>query len=127
VDALDKDNYYPVDEAHQNGKLERLNGTVRKELLSKVEFADLDDAGHRIATWVHSYNYRRTHMGLGGLLVPADRFHGMAEDALRRIEEGNGASPLEVLAPTGRGLELLRVVSTAGQVAVYLMGKKILG
>lgn len=119
--------YFPIDEAHKNGKVERLNGAVRKELLSKVEFADLDDAAHRIAAWVHTYNYRRTHMALGGLLVPADRFHGMAEDALRRIEEGNGANPLDVLAPANRGLEIFRVVSVAGQTAIYLMGKKIFG
>lgn len=119
--------YFPIDEARKNGKVEKLNAAVRKELLTKVEFADLDDAVHRIAAWVHSYNYRRTHMALGGLLVPADRFHGMAEDALRRIEEGNGESPLDVLAPAHRGLEIFRVVSVAGETAVYLMGKKILG
>lgn len=122
----DNINYFPIDEAHKNGKVEKLNAAVRKELLSKVEFADLDDAVIRIGAWVHGYNYRRTHMGLGGLLVPADRFHGMAEDALRRIEQGNGASPLDVLTPSGRGLEIFRVCSTGGTPSVYLMGRKIL-
>ena len=119
--------YFPIDEAAKNGKLERLVFTVRKELLTQVEFADLDDARNRIAVWVHSYNYRRTHMALGGLLVPADRFHGMAEEALRRIEQGHAASPFDVLVPAGRALEIFRVVSVAGQVSVYLMGQKLFG
>ena len=124
--ADDHIDYYPVDEPRKNGKLERLNFTVRKELLTRVEFADLQDAQTRIASWVHRYNYRRTHMGLGGLLVPADRFHGMAQDALRRIEHGNPASPFDVLAPSERALEIFRVTSVAGTPAVYLMGRKLL-
>ena len=38
--------------------------------------------------WVDTYNYRRTHQGLGGLLVPADRFHGRSEDILKSIKDG---------------------------------------
>ena len=59
------------------------------------------------------------------MLVPADRFHGLAEDALRRIEQGNDASPLDLLTPRDRALELFRVTSVAGQVTVYLMGHKL--
>jgi transposase InsO family protein len=115
-----------VDEPQTNGKVEKLNAAIRKELLTQVEFADLADAHLRIGVWVEQYNYRRTHMGLGGLLVPGDRFHGVADVIMKRIEQGNGADPLDLLAPSSRGLELFRVVSVAGQPSVYLMGKKIL-
>lgn len=117
--------YFPVDEAPKNGKVEKLNDNVRKELLTQHTFADLDDAAARIGAWIRHYNYRRTHQALGGLLVPADRFHGLAEDALRRIEQGNDASPLDLLTPRDRALELFRVTSVAGRVTVYLMGHKL--
>lgn len=115
-----------VDEPQTNGKVEKLNAAVRKELLTQVEFADLADAELRIGVWVEQYNYRRTHMALGGLLVPGDRFHGVVDTIMKRIEQGNGADPLDLLAPSGRGLEIFRVVSIAGQPSVYLMGRKIL-
>jgi len=119
--------FYLAQEAEVNGKAEALNASVQKELIREVEFADLADARNQVARWVAFYNYRRTHHALGGLLVPADRFHGWQDDTLRRIEQGNGADMQELLNPQGRGLELFRVVSTGGQPAVYLMGKKILG
>ena len=73
------------------------------------------------------YNHQRTHHGLGGLLVPADRFYGMAEQTVRRIEQGLGASPAHLSNPDTRALELFRVLSRAGQPEVWLMGHKILG
>ena len=84
-------------------------------------------ARQQIGRWVQLYNYKRTHHALGGLLVPADRFHGWQEETLRRIEEGHGADEADLLSPDGRGLELFKVISVGGQPAVYLMGKKILG
>ena len=70
--------------------------------------------------------YQRTHQSLGGLLVPADRFHGCSEETLLRIEQGEGASLPDLLSPDGRGLELFKVVSYGGQPSVYLMGRKLL-
>jgi len=113
-------------EAAVNGKVEALNAAVRKELFTQVEFADLVDARTKIAAWIHGYNYRRTHTALGGLLVPADRFHGLVEEALRRIEHGHGADTLEILAP-GHAVDLFRVTSVAGQPTIWLLGRKILG
>lgn len=114
-------------EAAVNGKVEALNATVRKELLTQLEFADLADARAKIAAWIHGYNYRRTHTALGGLLVPADRFHGLVEEALRRIESGQGADALAILAPGGHAVDLFRVTSVNGQPSVWLLGRKILG
>jgi transposase InsO family protein len=65
-----------------NSKLEALNANVRKELLSRVEFADLADARQQIARWVYTYNFERVHEGLGGLLVPADRYFGRSQEVL---------------------------------------------
>lgn len=119
--------HYLAKEPQVNGKAEALVATVKKELLRQVECTDLADAHRQIARWVRFYNYQRTHHGLGGLLVPADRFHGWQDETLKRIEQGNGADYQEMLNPDVRGLDLFKVVSKGGQPEVYLMGKKVLG
>ena len=119
--------HYLAKEPQINGKAEALMGTVQKELIRQVEFIDLADAQRQIRRWVQFYNYRRTHHGLGGLLVPADRFHGWEQETLKRIEQGHGADFQDLLSPEERALELFKVVSVDGQPAVYLMGNKVLG
>ncbi len=119
--------HYLAKEPQVNGKAEALMATVQKELIRQVEFTDLADAQRQIRRWVQFYNYRRTHHGLGGLLVPADRFHGWVRETLKRIEQGHGADFQDLLSPEQRGLELFKVVSVAGQPAIYLMGKKVFG
>ena len=47
-----------------NGKAEALVATLRKELLTKVEFLDLSDAARQVKRWVAFYNYKRTHHAL---------------------------------------------------------------
>jgi transposase InsO family protein len=108
-----------------NSKLEALNANVRKELLSRVEFADLADARTQIARWVYSYNFERVHEGLGGLLVPADRYLGRTEQVLAQLERGEavvvpGAEPVQ-----GRTLEMFRVLSRGGQPELWLLGQQI--
>ena len=120
-------NYYLAREAAVNGKVEALNASFQKECLRQQEFMDLTDAARAIGHWVHHYNHSRTHHGLGGLLVPADRFYGLVEHTLRRMEQGQGAHTLDMLSPDNRGLELLRVVSYGGKPQVWLMGEKLLG
>ena len=71
--------------------------------------------------------HQRTHHSLGGILVPADRFYGLADRTLKMVELGQGAHALDILNPESRGLELFRVTSHGGQPQVFLMGKKILG
>jgi transposase InsO family protein len=120
-------NYFLAKEAAVNGKVEALNASFQKECIEQVEFMDLTDAARGIGRWVEHYNHRRTHHGLGGLLVPADRFYGIAEQSLRRIEQGLGAQTAELSSPDGRALELLRVLSRGGKPEIWLMGEKILG
>jgi transposase InsO family protein len=119
-------NYFLAQEAAVNGKVEALNASFQKECVEQQELMDLTDAARGIGRWVEHYNHRRTHHGLGGLLVPADRFYGIAEQTLKRIEQGLGADT-ELAHPDSRGLELFRVVSRGGRPQVWLMGEKILG
>jgi transposase InsO family protein len=120
-------NFYLAKTAAVNGKVEALNASFEKECVREHEFMDLTDAARAIGRWVEHYNHHRTHHGLGGLLVPADRFYGLAEQTLRRIEQGLGADPAQLANPDTRALELFRVLSRAGQPEVWLMGHKILG
>lgn len=120
-------NYYLAKEAAVNGKVEALNASFQKECVEQNEFMDLTDAARGIGRWVEHYNHRRTHHGLGGLLVPADRYYGVAEQTLKRIEQGLGAETPELTNSDSRGLELFRVVSHSGKPQIWLMGQKILG
>jgi putative transposase len=106
-----------------NSKLEALNANVRKELLSRVEFADLSDAAVRSAAWVRGYNLERVHEGLGGLLVPADRYFGRAEEVLAAIERGEPVGASASIA--GRALDLFRVKSVGGKPELWLLGERI--
>jgi transposase InsO family protein len=107
-----------------NAKLEALNANVRKELTSRVEFGDVEDARQKVAAWVRSYNLERVHEGLGGLLVPADRFFGRASEVLAQIERGEPvASPGPMLET--RGLELFRVLSRGGRPELWLLGERV--
>jgi transposase InsO family protein len=106
-----------------NGKLEVFNANLHKELLDRVTFPDVGELRRRLGPHFHWYNHHRTHHALGGLLVPADRYHGRADEVMARIEAGGGATdPLEVAART---LELFRVVSHRGRPEVWLMGRKV--
>ena len=120
-------NYYLAKEAAVNGKVEALNASFQKECVEQIEFMDLTDAARRIGRWVDHYNHRRTHHGLGGLLVPADRYYGVAEQTMKRIEQGLGADTPELTNPDSRGLDLFRVVSHGGKTQIWLMGQKIMG
>ena len=73
------------------------------------------------------YNHRRTHHALGGLLVPADRYHGRAEEVLARIEAGAGRELGDGLDLRDRCLELFKVTSRNGVPEVWLLGQKLLG
>ncbi len=120
-------NYFMAKEAAVNGKVEALNASFQKECVEQTEFMDLTDAARGIGRWVEHYNHRRTHHGLGGLLVPADRFYGVVEQTMKKIEQGLGADTADLTSPDSRGLDLFRVVSYGGKPQIWLMGEKILG
>lgn len=51
----------------QNGFVERLNGTIRKEVLDRFWFADIEEARLRLEDWIVEYNRYRPHKGIGYL------------------------------------------------------------
>lgn len=109
-----------------NGKLEVLNGNLKKELFTVERFFDLEQTRQRFERWVDFYNYRRTHHALGGLLVPADRYFGRSKRVLAEIEAGRRPDGVaEALPVDARHLDLLRVTSHRGLPEVHLMGCRI--
>ena len=119
--------HYLASEPAINGKVEALNAAVQKEVVRQIEFVDLTDARRHVAAWVRFYNYKRPHHALGGILVPADRFHGWHDETMRRLEAGQDVEVTDLMGIEGRALEVFKIVSVAGQPTVYLMGKKVLG
>lgn len=110
-----------------NGKLEVLNANIQKELFNKETFFDLGEAQRRLSVWISFYNMRRTHHGLGGLLVPADRYFGRADEVIAQIEAGHSPDGFgEPISPGERQLDLFRITSQRGQVELHLLGHRIL-
>jgi transposase InsO family protein len=64
------------------GKVERLNQTIKKELLEKIRFGSYEEAKRGITDHIHSYNFERPHQGIGGAR-PSDRFYGVIGETSR--------------------------------------------
>lgn len=109
-----------------NGKLEVLNANIQKELFNQETFFDLGEAQRRLSAWISFYNFRRTHHALGGLLVPADRYFGRADEVLAHIESGRSPDGIgEPVAPGERHLDLFRITSHRGAIEIHLMGQRL--
>jgi transposase InsO family protein len=111
-------------EKEHNGKLEVFNANLHKELFDRHQFYDLAEMKRRLAAHLSWYNHARTHHALGGLLVPADRYYGRAEEVLARIEAGAGRDGDE-LELRDRCLELFKIVSKNGTPEVWLLGQRL--
>jgi len=109
-----------------NGKLEVFNANLHKELFDAQRFYDVAEMKRRLAAHLWWYNHERTNHALGGLLVPADRYYGRADEVLTRIEAGAGRDGLDALDLKRRTLELFKVVTEGGVPAIWLMGQKLL-
>jgi putative transposase len=109
-----------------NGKLEVFNANLSKELFDVHRFYDVAEMRRRLAAHLHWYNHDRTSHALGGLLAPADRYYGRAQEVLARIEAGAGRDGLDAIDLRHRCLELFKVVSQGGVPQVWLMGQKVL-
>ena len=109
-----------------NGKVEVFNGNLHKELFDVQRFVDVSEMKRRLAAHLHFYNHGRTHHALGGLLVPADRYFGRAEEVLARIEAGVPRDASDALELRDRCLELFKVASRNGVPEIWLMGQRLL-
>ena len=49
----------------QNAYVERLNGSIRRELLNAYVFRTLDEVREKADEWLYDYNYHRPHNALG--------------------------------------------------------------
>jgi putative transposase len=49
----------------QNAYVERLNGSIRRELLNAYVFRALDEVREKAMEWQYDYNHRRPHKALG--------------------------------------------------------------
>jgi len=108
------------------GKVEAVNKQIQKELISRERFGSTEEGEAVILRWVDSYNYRRTHQGLGGLLVPADRFHGRSEDILKSIRDG--IDPDTDLCYTNEGIPrsiINLVMDPDGKMKLHVLGRNV--
>lgn len=112
-----------VDVPSTNGKIEVFNGNLQKELIDRVTFGDVGELRRRLGAHFHWYNHHRTHHALGGLLVPADRYYGRADEVLARIEAGGVTG--DALDLAHRALDLFRVTSHNGKTEIWLMGHRV--
>jgi transposase InsO family protein len=115
-----------ADVPEHNGKIEVLNANVQKELFNQEKFFDLAQTEMRLRAWIEFYNFRRTHHALGGILVPADRYFGRADEVTAQIEAGLSPDGVgEPAAIADRHLDLFRVSSHQGEVKIELLGRQL--
>ena len=113
------------------GKIEAVNKAIQKELIRRVEFRNYLDAKAQIAQWIDTFNHQRTHQGIGGVLVPADRFYGRADRVLERIEGGlarKGKDPIPPeldTAEESRAVTLFQIRFVSGILELWLFGRLI--
>ena len=86
----------------------------------------MEDAAAAIKKWVETHNYKRTHQGLGGLLVPADRFHGRIEAVIEALSKK--IDPETQIGYDGVDLSrsLMNLVwEPEGRVRLYILGQPV--
>lgn len=108
------------------GKVESCNKTIKYELLKQHHFPTAQEAMSAVGEWVNRYNYQRTHQGIGGLLVPAERFHGQSEQILSSLSQGvdiDAKKPYSVLGIDRSIFNL--VIGPKGNLTLHLMGQPI--
>ena len=108
------------------GKIEALNGHLRKELLEQEHFSGAEQARAAMAQWVFHYNYERTHQGLGGLFVPADRFHGLTDLVLCNVGKEVDLGKTHWYSFCGIERSIINLAADSeGKVTLYLLGRPI--
>jgi putative transposase len=98
--------------------VERLIGTIRRELLDRTLFWTRSDLETKLTDFQHYYNAHRTHTGLGGRLpeqnavgsVPKDRYSYLAEPLPRAVPDSRSGLIYEfaIHAASGATAALVR-------------------
>ncbi len=108
------------------GKIESTNKQIQKELLRCQRFESTSEAEAAIGKWINSYNYERTHQGLGGYLVPADRFQGRVEEVEQCVAKHLDPSGLSGYSIDRINRSVFNVILEAdGGLKLYLFGHPI--
>lgn len=108
------------------GKIEAANKQIQKELIRRQEFKGVEEAEEAIKKWVETYNYERTHQGLGGLLVPADRFHGRVDAVLESLSKKIDPETQVCYDSVDISRSLINVVlEPEGRVRLYILGHSV--
>ncbi len=109
------------------GKVEACNRRIKNELINQHHFANAHEARRAFGVWVEHYNYKRTHQGIGGFLVPGERFHGQTKQVLSAMEKGIDVTGNNCYTFSGieRGIMNL-VLKPDGKILLYIMGQPII-
>jgi transposase InsO family protein len=108
------------------GKVEACNRRIKRELIDQKRFSNLHQAQGAVESWVEHYNYLRAHQGIGGFLVPAERFHGQAKKALCAIDNGIDITGHSCAIPSDIERSVINLVlSPEGGITLYLLGQPI--
>jgi len=105
------------------GKVEALNRRIKSELFNQTPFSTLQQAATAVDKWVDHYNHQRPHQGLGGLLVPGERFHGLAEKVLDTLARGGDVTKQN--NDMERSIINL-VLAGDGRITVYVLGQPVM-
>ena len=84
------------------GKQERFNGSLKRELISQVEIADMEEAKRLFSEYRQFYNYRRPHHALD-LDTPGSRYKPSDRKYPDRIEDWEYPSEFELRLVRGNG------------------------
>jgi putative transposase len=110
-----------------NGKVERFNLTLHKELFDVRQFDSVSEMKQGLAEYLHWYNHQRTHQALaGGLLVPADRYFGRHAEVRARLQAGLAQDDSDPLGLRGRDTTMFQVVNKDGAFEVWFLGQRLL-
>ena len=104
------------------GKVEALNKRIRSELFEQQHFSSLAQAHSGLDAWVEHYNMKRPHQGIGGFLVPAERFHGRGDAVLDQIAQHCDVT----LGNPGIDRSIVNLVLGAdGRITLYFLGQPL--
>lgn len=105
------------------GKVEALNKRIKNELFRQERFSTLEQASSALEQWVDHYNFKRPHQGIGGLLVPAERFHGQADKVLDQIAKNCDVT--SQIHEVERSIANL-VLAPDGTITLYILGQPVM-